>query len=818
MSGPRPVDLQSIVELSPDAIVVIDRRSRMVLVNANTERLFGWPRGQLLGRPLEMLMPERFRAEHLEAMSAERELSDSRSINELRGLCGLRADGSEFPIRVALARMQTIHGPMVIGTVRDVTEEQRHETRLQQMTERLSEAQRIAGMGSFEINAANDDVVWWSAEMWRVLGIDPLLEPSRGAVFSTVHPEDHAEVEALWTAFAPEDETLDFEHRVVHTDGRVRWVRTSARFDIRPDGGHAIIGTVTDITAMHVAFQQRTEAQRYFLLGFERSPIGMAVIDLDGRFSRVNTAYSRIVGRSVNELLHAPARGILPKSDQHQPSTTVAFPSWIGGESADTRTELLVPRPDGSAVWVDAVVSAVADEHAEPMFTFVQLQDITSRKHAESALEHRAWHDALTGLANRVYLTRHMTEVLERARERGTTAAVLFVDIDQFKLVNDSIGHAAGDALLVELADRLRGVIRGDDFLARFGGDELVIVCENMDVAAAESLAERILDMTRTPYELDGRELFVTLSIGVTLSDGTDEVATLLRSSDAAMYHAKEHGRARAAIYDETMHSLASARLDMESQLARALERGEFQVVYQPIVRVTTGVPTGFEALLRWNNPERGLVSPAEFMPVAEETGLIVPIGEWVLGQALAQLEQWHALADEYSQLRISVNVSAVQLRDAGFVPILEQTLAASSVDPGRINLELTETVAMGDPEKTAAEFEAIRSTGVRMAIDDFGTGYSSLSLLRELPVNRIKIDRSFVRPLGDDERASSLVRAIFALATAMDLEVVAEGVETDEQAEELRRLGIPLGQGFLWSRPQSPESITDWLKSRITD
>ncbi|MCW2612718.1 MAG: hypothetical protein JWM15_3964 [Cryptosporangiaceae bacterium] len=434
-------------------------------------------------------------------------------------------------------------------------------------------------------------------------------------------------------------------------------------------------------------------------------------------------------------------------------------------------------------------------------------------RRAEATRRHLALHDPLTGLPNRTLLTDRLEHALARRDQLTGDVVVLFLDVDQFKVVNDGMGHAVGDMLLRQLAERLRGAVRVGDTLARFGGDEFAVVCERVTTAEFDRLGERITMAVGRPFHLNGREVFVTVSVGIAVA-GPDEAAlTVLQNADVAMYRAKSGGRARSVTFDDAMYRQASARLDSESGLRRALDRGELRVHYQPIVDVRTEAPTGFEALVRWEHPDRGLVSPAEFIPVAEETGLIVPIGEWVLAEALAQVQTWRTELPGAADLTIAVNLSASQLLAPDLLRSVSAALTTSGIPASAVHLEITESVVMNEVERSIATLQSLRSRGVALAVDDFGTGYSSLSYLKQLPVTTLKIDRSFIDGLGaDGEQDPSIVDAIVSLAGALGLGVVAEGVETRGQLSALQRLDADRAQGYLWSKPMPAADVPAWL------
>jgi diguanylate cyclase (GGDEF)-like protein/PAS domain S-box-containing protein len=483
------------------------------------------------------------------------------------------------------------------------------------------------------------------------------------------------------------------------------------------------------------------------------------------------------------------------------------------------RLEKRYVRPDGSTVWASLSVSLVRDIEGRPMYQIGQLEDVTDRKLLADKLAHDAAHDSMTGLLNRASFTEHVTAALAARGDRAV--AVLFIDLDHFKVVNDSLGHALGDVLVTTVAQRLRSTLRPDNVIARFGGDEFVVLCPNIageDAAAA--IARRLLDAVAEPVAMMTEEIFVSASIGIAVAGAEDTAETLLRHADAAMYRAKNDGRARAVLFQHDDHGAAIAALRTGSDLHRALERDELVVHYQPIVTLRTGRVVGFEALLRWNHPERGLIPPADFIPLAEDTGLIVPIGAWVLETACRQLVQWQAARDRgpnRGTLAMNVNLSPRQLADPTLAAAFARILDDTKVDPNAVCLELTENTLMQNAASATAAMRALRDLGVYISIDDFGTGYSSLSYLKRFPVSALKIDRSFIDGLGRDNEDTSIVEAIVTLAHALGLTAVAEGLETPTQLDALRVIGCDYAQGFLLGRPLPADALGDTPADDLT-
>jgi diguanylate cyclase (GGDEF)-like protein/PAS domain S-box-containing protein len=459
---------------------------------------------------------------------------------------------------------------------------------------------------------------------------------------------------------------------------------------------------------------------------------------------------------------------------------------------------------DGRDVWIRDEMTVVFDRRTgtDPLFYGVFL-DVSDRKRMETELERLALYDALTGLPNRALFADRLRHVLTHPG-RDTATAVYFLDLDRFKRINDSLGHGAGDHVLREVGDRLRSVLRPEDTVARFGGDEFTVLCERVGgVLEAVAIADRLQRSLATPVRIGGAELRLSTSIGVALVEATDaDGQHLIEDADAAMYRAKERGGARTELFDTRMRDDAVRALAIEQELQRALERGELRLFYQPSVDLKRCRLVGAEALVRWEHPERGLLTPDRFLPVAEETGLIVPLGSWVVGEACRRLAEWRD-RPETADLRLSVNLSARELTHPDVVGTLLGAVRETGIDSRVLTVEVTESTAMADGDTGFRALRDLSNEGVCIAIDDFGTGYSSLEQLRRMPVDILKVDRSFVRGMSADSTDRELVAAVVGMGRALNLSVVAEGIETSEQAEMLRDLGCGLGQGYLFGRPE---------------
>jgi diguanylate cyclase (GGDEF)-like protein/PAS domain S-box-containing protein len=526
------------------------------------------------------------------------------------------------------------------------------------------------------------------------------------------------------------------------------------------------------------------------------------------RFLEVNNAAVDHYGYSRDEFLGMRITDIRP------PEEVPALLATLGEPHGLTHAGLWKHRlKDGRFIEADVTSSDLVFDGVDAVLLAVQ--DVTERNRLEGQLRHRAFHDALTQLANRSLFGDRIEHAIARQTRAEASVAVVVGDLDGFKTINDSLGHTAGDQLLVAAAQRLQNQLRPGDTAARLGGDEFAVLLEDVaDVDEVQALAGRLLEVFTEPYAIAGKQLLVTASLGVAVNRPGDGAEELVRNADMAMYLAKSAGKACYRVYEPEMHDAALARLDMEAELRQALRAGEFVVHYQPTVHVGTGAVRGFEALVRWDHPDRGLLPPAQFIPLAEETGLIVELGRWVLGQACAQTRAWQ-LEHPQLALGISVNLSPRQFRDPRLIDDIASVLVGSGLDAPSLMLEITESVLVDERGPAVDCLHGLKALGVKVALDDFGTGYSSLGRLRELPIDVLKIDKGFIDGVAHDAESRGLVEAILQMADTLDLATIAEGVEDVRQAEWLQGLGSGLVQGYLYSHPLPAASIPEFLRGR---
>jgi diguanylate cyclase (GGDEF)-like protein/PAS domain S-box-containing protein len=557
-----------------------------------------------------------------------------------------------------------------------------------------------------------------------------------------------------------------------------------------------------------------SESERRFHSAFTHASIGMALVSFEGQVLQANTALTSILGmRRSNELVDRPFASLVHEADRESLQTSLRR---IGQREIDSfNAEMRCHHASGAELWVALHGAVFTESESAAPCMIVQVQDVSARRHAEAQLNHIAFHDGLTGLPNRSRFHTLLSQALAAMRNDARAHfAVMFLDFDRFKLINDSMGHSAGDEFLIQVSRRIQDQVRPGDVVARLGGDEFAVLMHEVhEVQQATTLAQRLLDALKQPLTVGGVNIATSASIGITFSRlGYDAPEELLRDADIAMYRAKAAGKARYALFDAELHTEVANKVRLEADLRDAVAQGMIEVVYQPLYRIADGALRGFEALARWNHPQLGPVSPAVFIPIAEEAGFITELSDVVLQRACAQVRRWQLIHPVLADLKLQVNLSGADLAHAALYERIERVLVKSHLTPNLLTLELTENILMQRVEGAITTLESLRKLGVSLAIDDFGTGYSSLSYLSTLPIDSLKIDRSFVHGMSAGSKDAEIVRAIISLGSALGKAVVAEGIESQSQLQQLHDLGCENGQGFHLSRPLTVHEVGNML------
>ena len=727
-------------------------------------------------------------------------------INTEEAVTLMRAGASDFARKDDMARLT----PAVKRELSE-TESRRGrvnaEDALRKSEQRLSAAQGIANMGNWQFDIQTEEL-WWSDEMYRIFGFEPdAFPPTFQRFLDSVHPEDQNVTREAIDRAVKDGKPYSFDHRIILPNGKDRVVHERAEVLRDTDGkATSIISTVQDVTNRKRSEESLLKLTR----AVEQSPASVMIIDRDGRLEYVNPKFVEVTGYEAEEVVGKNPLFIesgYPTGDHYDDlwMTITSGKEWHG--------ELHNKKKNGEMFWEYASFSPIKSSDGTITHFLVTKEDITVRKEYEDRLLRQANFDDVTGLPNRVLAMDRLSQALVSAHEHGRMVAIMYIDLDRFKKVNDTLGHAAGDQLLQEMAQRFTACVHESDTVARLGSDEFLIVLTLDNTTHVETQAQEILDACTTAFMLDGHEVFVSATIGMTVypDDGANP-HVLLRNADAAMYQAKERGRNTFMFFTPEMNQEAIQRLELETQLRHAMEREEMELHFQPLVKADTGELVGAEALLRWKGEELSQVWPQQSIMIAEETGLIVPLGEWVLRNACKIAKSWQ---DEYSKpIRIAVNVSSRQFTEGNLVELTKSILDEVGLQPELLELEITEGLLLSDDPETDIIMNQLSAMGVRLSIDDFGTGYSSLSYLKRFPFDVLKIDRAFIQDVTTEPEDAALTRAIIAMAQGLGLKVIGEGVETEEQLAFLCAEGCNMVQGYFVSRPMDAETFRLRLKT----
>ena len=703
------------------------------------------------------------------------------------------------------------HVKGVVVQTRDITERKRTEEALREAEERFRRSFNDAAIGMALVGT--DGRFLRTTDPCATCSATREVELLGKTFQDITHPDDlDADLDQVRRMLDGEIRTYQMEKRYFHKEGHVVWALLSVSM-VHDEEGEPLyfVSQIQDISERKRAEQKiRAAEQRYRTL-VEQIPAVTYIDPVDDPETSLYTSpqIEQMLGYTPQEWQNEklwPKR--LHPDDRER--ILAADKRFEAGGGEPFREEYRLLAKDDSVVWVREEAVLVRDEAGEPLYWQGVFYDLTERKALEERLHYQAFHDYLTDLPNRQLFMDRLGQALRRTRRWHNQVAVLFMDLDGFKVVNDSLGHEVGDLLLTVVAQRLRRCLRPEDTLARFGGDEFVMLIEAVDdPAQAVQVAERITEELRRPFIMEGRDLYVIASIGISLGDArTHDPDDLLREADTAMYRVKDEG-GDFRVFNPAMYERAFRRLEVENDLRRAIEQEEFVIHYQPMVDLQTGELWGMEALVRWDHPERGLLEPSEFVPVAEQSGLVIPMGEQILREACFRAKEWQEENPRIPSLVMSVNLSASQLSRLDLADTVERVLGETGLEGSRLILDVTETVYVKVLAGNTAILDRLRGLGVRFSIDDFGTGYSSLSYLKRLPADAIKIDQSFVKGLGEDVEDTAVVRMIIELAHTLGLEVIAEGVETEKQATLLKEMGCDFAQGYHFSKPLPPEAAS---------
>ena len=782
-----------------DAEITTDKQCRVLLLNKEAENLTGWHTLEAAGKPLSEV------CSMLDPATGGRVGNVIERVLKREPVLLLSRDGKESAMEAAVFPLRDANGG-ISGALLKIRRPIELSLERLRFIDRLKEA---------VFQADSSGRLTFASQAWEEITLYKAEECLGKFLDSYVHPYD-ANKNAEHFKLLLQKEHCLYDVRLLAKGGKVRWVELYAEA-IRDASGTLIgmNGALRDISERKQAEQQ----MRFAVSVFENNLEGIFIADKHHNIVDANPAFCTTTGYSREEIIGQPQSILRSKRHDEEFYKGIADAIETGGR---WRGEIWSRRKSGETYPELLEISAIKGEDGEITHYVGISLDITERKLAEEQIHRLAYFDTLTGLPNRLLLMDRLEMLINQSIREEKQLGVLCLDIDHFKEVNDSLGHAGGDALLQSVAHRLNGCVREGDTVARLGGDEFVVIIANLgrseigEVAKIAALvAEKIRTALSNPFHFENSEVLITPSIGISLyPSDADNPEDMIKGADAALHHAKSQGRNNYQFYAEQMNKLTLERLSLQNDLRKALERNELEVHYQPQVDIGSGFVTGMEALMRWRHPVQGWISPVKFIPLAEETGLILSLGEWLMKTVCAQMKVWQmaGLLDETQ--RISINVSPRQFRQGDFSKMIEKILEETALSANRLELEMTEGMLMHNTESTLAMLNQLKHLGVKLSLDDFGTGYSSLSYLKRFPLDVLKIDQSFVRDITDDPNDAAIVAAIIAMARSLKLKVIAEGVETSDQFSHLKDQGCHGFQGYYFSEPLPGEGMTQLFQS----
>ena len=786
-----------LLNAASDGIHILDLRGNAVLVNDAFCRLLGYPQDALLNSNAA-----RWDVQWTPAELAQR-IADLPPQGAIFETMYLHADGHLLDVEINAVRVEIDGQPMLYASARDISERKQTQESLRANAYLLSNALRISHLGTWEWNVLDNSEVW-SEQQFRIYGLEPgSCHPSYELFLEILHPEDRDAVQQAVDQALRGISNYDLECRILWPNNEVRYIHSQGEV-YRNDNDQPVfmIGTTLDITDKH----KREEAQRLAITVFNSVDEGVIVTDCENRIMTVNPAFTTITGYLIDDVIGRNpgmfASGISPPTlYQEMWQHLQQHGQWTG--------ELANQRKNGEIYIEWLSIKLVRNERGQVTHHVGVFSDITEKKKSEHLIWEQANFDALTKLANRHMLQDRLQQEIKKSRRDNLALALLIIDLDRFKEVNDTLGHDMGDVLLVEASQRIAACVRTSDTVARLGGDEFVIILASLeDATCVDRIARSLVQSLVQPFRLGTEEAYISASIGIALyPNDANDIESLLKHADQAMYVSKNAGRNRFSYFAAGMQEAAQTRRRLTNDLRVALENKQFKVFYQPIVELASGSIYKAEALIRWQHPQRGLVSPAQFIPLAEESGLIIDIGDWVFREAASQCKRWRDI--HRPNFQISVNKSPVQFRnDGGPYQLWFSYLKNLNLNGQGIVIEITEGLLMNVEKNVTEKLLAFRDAGIQVSLDDFGTGYSSLSYLKKFDIDYLKIDQSFVSNMDSDPDNHTLCESMILMAHKLGLQVIAEGVETESQRQLLAAAGCDFAQGFLFSKPVAAEEF----------
>jgi diguanylate cyclase (GGDEF)-like protein/PAS domain S-box-containing protein len=796
---------QELFDANPQPLWVYDLESlEFLAVNEAACRSYGYSRDEFMSLTIKDISPSE------DVTKLQQSVKATRGFAETGVWHHRKKDGTVIEVELTSNNLRFSGRAARLVLAQDVTQRLAAERTLRYSESLLRAASRVAAIGAWSYDP-DSELFSCSPELYEFFGLPPSGPLRHQDLRQVEHPDDRERIARNWQQ-ALAGARYDIEYRIVK-GGQVRWLREVGEFERDAQGrllrGVGVVQDITEDRAREVVIRHQAQA-------LEQSPSIVVLTDTAGVIEYVNRRFTEVTGYSAKEAIGRHSNllksGLLRDDTYAELWRTITSGRVWRGEFPDRKKS-------GELYWEQAVIAPIRDEQGT-ITHFVKLaEDITDKKELSERLEYLAFYDPLTGLANRALLMDRLEQALAVAKSSGRSVAVAFVDLDDFKLINNSLGSAVGDQLLIEVAQRLTGVLRDDDTVARFGGDEFALLLDRLAAAQDASLVvERALSAMSKPFTIAEQPIYASASIGVAVFPAdADTGPALIRHAGVALSRAKQEGRRRYQFFTPELNEQLLEQVQLVSAMRQGLARGEFFLHYQPRVDLGTGQIMSLEALLRWRHPTLGLIPPGRFIPLAEQSDLILELGQEVLRQACQQLRHW--LDEGLTAVPVAINLSAKELGQADIVQKIRRRLQEAGLPPHYLEIEITESAAMSEVEQTAGALDALQALGVSIAIDDFGTAYSSLNYLKRLPVQALKIDRGFVAELNESATVqdTAVIRAIIGLGQSYDLMVVAEGVETEFQRASLQRMGCRYGQGYLFARPVPAAEIRAWLDGPVS-